>query len=127
MIPIRQATDKKIKDLLDSIGAFFAFSDNQFEEAKKTGVTYCSVGNGLLTPIGSEKKLVSEMSAIYAESRKLDLELNGKESIIRRELFNYESFYIGDIEDAVDALKVYEITEDEVKEAFTRIRKTEDV
>jgi hypothetical protein len=39
-----------------------------------------------------------------------DLEGNGKDAIIERELNNFECFYASDIEDCIETLKRYGIT-----------------
>ena len=49
------------------------------------------------------------------EDKKEDKKENGKDTIILRELENHECFYVGNIEDAVEKLKDYPITEDEIK------------
>tara|TARA_A100001201_G_C3911597_1_gene147885 strand:- start:73 stop:270 length:198 start_codon:yes stop_codon:yes gene_type:complete len=51
---------------------------------------------------------------------KEDLEENGKEAIIIRELENHECWYVGNIEDAVKKLKDYPITEDDINHVFSK-------
>ena len=38
-------------ELFNNTGAFFAFSDTQFDEKKKNGVKYAHLGAGLICPI----------------------------------------------------------------------------
>lgn len=99
-------------------GAFFAFGNKQFEENKKDGVVYVNCGSGLICPKDNADKLFKELNEITAKGIELDLQENGKEYIIKRELSNYECYYTGDISDAVDVLKKYNISEDEVIKIF---------
>jgi len=107
-------------------GAFFAFSDDQYNKAAVEGVKYCSMGAGLIAPVDNAVALRSELDRLYAESIKADLADNGINPIIRRELFNYECFYSGDISDCVEALKDYDgITEALIIQQYNHIRRTE--
>ncbi|MEZ9004892.1 hypothetical protein AB6E26_19625 [Vibrio splendidus] len=108
-------------------GAFFAFSTKQFDEAKKEGVKYASLGMGLICPVDNAKQFMTRLDSIAQEGIAEDIEENGKKAIIRRELFNHECFYTNDICDCVESLEGYGISYDEVYEVFNHIRKTEDV
>ncbi|CAK3013825.1 BCTnown [Vibrio crassostreae] len=108
-------------------GAFFAFSNKQFDEAKKEGVKYASLGMSLICPVDNTKQLMTRLDSIAQEGIAEDIEENGKKAIIRRELFNHECFYTNDICDCVEKLEGYGIFYDEVYEVFNHIRKTEDV
>lgn len=114
-------TDKQFTELLNKTGSFFAFGQKQFEEKKKEGVKYTSVGAGLICPSDKVKFLAEQMDKIFKEGKKKDLTENGKEKIIIRELYNYECFYTGDISDAWQVLKDYEgITLEDVKKAYAK-------
>lgn len=108
-------------------GAFFAFSTKQFDEAKKEGVKYASLGMGLICPVDNAEQLMTRLDSIAQEGIAEDIEENGKKAIIRRELFNHECFYTNDICDCVEKLEGYGMSYDEVYEVFNHIRKTEDV
>ncbi len=111
----------------NELGAFFAFSNKQFDEAKKEGVKYSSMGAGLICPVGNEKQLYERLDEIHREGIALDIEENGKKAIIRRELFNHECFYTNDISDCVEKLDRYGFSYDEIYTEFNHIRTTEDV
>ncbi|WP_213866071.1 DUF7659 family protein, partial [Vibrio crassostreae] len=98
-----------------------------FDEAKKEGVKYASLGMGLICPVDNAKQLMTRLDSIAQEGIAEDIEENGKKAIIRRELFNHECFYTNDICDCVESLEGYGISYDEVYEVFNHIRKTEDV
>jgi hypothetical protein len=115
---LSEYTDKAISKALDDNGAFFAFGTPQFNEKKKEGVKYCSLGAGLICPTQNAKALMQAIDKAGEEGRKADLEENGKEAIILRELYNYESFYSYDWTTATQVLKSYGVTPEEVKEAF---------
>lgn len=119
-------TNKAISDLLDKFGAFWAFSNEQFNEKKKEGVTYVNCGMGLVAPKDNANAVVKGLKAISNDGRVKDLAENGRDKVIERELYNYEAFYTGDIQDTVDALASYGITADEVNTVYQRLRETVD-
>ncbi len=104
--------------LFNDLGAFFAFSDKQYEEAKKPDVVYVSCGGGLIAPKGTVAKLAEGLATIRAEGIKEDIAENGKAAIIQRELGNYAAQITGDIDDTVSALDGYDISRDDVRSAY---------
>ncbi len=111
----------------DELGAFFAFSNEQFNEAKKEGVEYCHVTAGLICPVGNTSELLTRLDTITKEGIAQDIAENGIKAIIRRELFNHECFYTNDICDCVEKLEGYNVTYDDIYQEFNHIRTTEDV
>ena len=111
----------------DDAEAFFAFSNQQFDEEKKEGEKYASLGMGLICPVDNAKQLMTRLDSIAQEGIAEDIKENGKKAIIRRELFNHECFYTNEICDCVEKLEGYGISYDEIYEVFNHIRKTEDV
>lgn len=111
----------------DELGAFFAFSEQQFNEAKKEGVEYCSMGAGLICPVGKSKQLFNRLNEICKEGIAQDIADNGIKAIIRRELFNHECFYTNDICDCVEKLEGYNVSYDDIYQEFNHILTTEDV
>ena len=111
-------TQEAQTELFNKYGVFFAFSDKQFDEAKKEGVKYSSMGAGMICPTEHCKAVWEGLSAISKEGREQDLKENGKEAIILRELYNYECYYSGDIEDAVEALEAYEFPYTDIIEVY---------
>ena len=108
-------TEAKTTSLLNTCGAFFAFSQKQLDENKVEGVEYVSMGNGLITPKNNAPKVSEGFKTILSEAIAQDIAENGKPAIIRRELGNYECQITSDISDAVEVLKSYGITEEEVQ------------
>ncbi|TFH89445.1 DUF7659 family protein [Vibrio ouci] len=120
-------TEQAQTDLFDELGAFFAFTDKQFNEAKKEGVNYVLLGMGLIVPSQHAKDFVERLAVIQEQGIAQDIAENGKEAIIRRELFNHECFYINDICDCVGALKEYGYSYDDIYQVFNHILRTEEV
>ncbi|MFM2591293.1 hypothetical protein [Vibrio sp. TBV020] len=120
-------TQQAQTDLFDELGAFFAFSNQQFDKAKKKGVEYVSLGMGMIVPKSNAKSLVVRLDEIQKEGIKQDIAENGKEAIIRRELFNHECFYTNDICDCVEKLEEYGYSYDDIYQVFSHIRKTENI
>lgn len=106
----------------DKAGAFFAFSNDQFEKGKKDGVVYASLGSGLICPKGKGAALMDSLDNIYKEGVAQDIKENGIKAIIKRELFNHECFYTGEIDQCVDKLADYPTTEQEIRTIFIELR-----
>ncbi|MEH6454859.1 MAG: hypothetical protein V7749_00925 [Cocleimonas sp.] len=112
----------KQTELFNELGVFFAFGKEQFEEQKKAGVEYCTVlGAGDYVPKAKAKEFAERLSAIHREGREKALAEKGIDRIIEEELANHECFYTGEIEDAVDALEVYDVTYDQVEAVFRKV------
>jgi len=107
-------------------GAFFAFSDKQFEEEKKEGVKYLSLGAGLICPEETAKQLMKDIANATENGIKQDIAENGAKKIIARELRNNEAFYTGDISDTMRTLSAYGFTTEKVTEIFNTMRVTEE-
>lgn len=121
-------TEQAQTDLFKICGALFAFSNKQFEDQRKEAdKPYINLGSGLICPQKNAKQLVDGLENILADGIKKDLEENGIDGVIRRELFNHEAFYVGEIEPTVDALEGYGITQDQVIKVYRHIRSTEEV
>ena len=118
--------DENITKLLKQYGAFFAFSDKQFLEAKdknKLNTDYTDLGSGLVCLKENAKKLIDEMDNCIKKGIKQDIAENGEDAIIKRELYNYEAFYTGDITSTKEALKDYNFTDNNIKNIFLQLAK----
>jgi hypothetical protein len=112
-------TAQPLEQALDKAGAFFAFSQHQFDEAKKPNVTYVNMKYGLICPKDNALALAKEISDITTKAIAQDLEENGKHNVILRELNNHEAFYTRDIQSTLEALEDYPtITKDDVMQVF---------
>lgn len=109
---------EKQTQVFNETGAFFAFSDKQFLEGKKEGVTYVSLGGGMLCPKENASVLVERLDGIYKEGIKQDIEENTIEGVIRRELANHEAYYTGDIDQTFEAIQDYGVTREQVLEIY---------
>jgi len=107
-----------ISAAMDKYGAFFAFGREQFEAKRVEGVIYASTPMGMIAPKENMAALIAEINAVYEAAVKQDVEENGIEAIIRRELSNYECYYTGDIDDAVNALETYGVDREQVCTVF---------
>ncbi len=119
-------TEQAQTELFDKLGTFFAFSNKQFDEGKKEGVVYVSLGCGMITPKGTAKELMEGLEKINGAGIELDIKENGIPAIIERELFNHECFYTSDISDCVDKLTDYPVTEEQVRTRYNELYKTID-
>ncbi|MDD3465619.1 MAG: hypothetical protein PHE67_00600 [Campylobacterales bacterium] len=123
---LRHYVEDSHTSALNKHGAFFAFSNKQFLEAKKEGVEYISLGAGLICPKENAKALMQDISSATDMGIKQDIEENGLEAIIKRELSNYECYYSNDIDDAVRALKSYNISREQIQAVFNGERIKQD-
>lgn len=100
-------TEQGITNALEKTGAFFAFGQKQFNEQKKEGVTYVSMGSGLICPEENAAELNELLENNYINGIKTDVAENGAAAIIEREYFNYETQLTGDKENLKDELQEY--------------------
>jgi hypothetical protein len=112
--------NEKQSVLFSETGTFFAFSTEQYHDKAKSDIAYVSLGSGMITPKDNANKVIEQLHKIYHDAIKEDLKENGKEAIIIRELENHECWYVGNIEDAVEKLKDYPITEDDINHVFSK-------
>ncbi len=110
--------EKKQTDLFEKTGSFFAFGRRQFNEAKKEGVEYVDMGAGLICPKDTWKELDDGLDVIWKQSIAQDIRENGKKGIIKRELYNHETFYTLDIQQTVDALICYGFSREEINSVY---------
>jgi len=115
--------EEKQTKAMDKAKAFFAFSDKQVEEGKaKQGLTddikLVSVGSGLICPKDNTKELIKALDTIYKECIKQDVEENTMDGVIKRELYNHEAFYCGEIEQTSDALQDYPLTVEDIQRVY---------
>ena len=103
-------------------GAFFAFSDSQLNEGiKKHGGKkddYVSLSGGLCAKKTNAKGLWKKFAEFNKLERLERVKHDGLNSIIKYELSNYESYYTGDITEALNVLKEYGATQEQVQKIF---------
>ena len=107
--------DVKINDLLTENGAFFAFTEQQFNDEALPCVEYKRLYAGMLCPSDNVKTVMNGLDNLSAEKTRWELANNSLKTIIWDSLANYECQISGDYSDAIDALKPYGITEDDIK------------
>ena len=111
-------TDDLTSAELKKQGAFFAFGQRQFDEAKKEGVKYVRLFGGLICPKDNAEKLLENLDRINKQGIKKDLAENGKKNVIYRELANHEAQITYDITSTSAALSGYGITDEEIQAEF---------
>ena len=116
---LSKESSNDISKLLKRLGAFFAFSSAQFNESKKEGVEYVSLGAGLIIPEENAKEFGKCFDAIQTDAIKRIKEKYSVEYIVEYELGNHECYCTGDIEPAVDALDSYNIQRDTIKRIYS--------
>ena len=112
--------EKKQSDLFKKTGTFFAFSNKRFKEKADKKIEYVSLGSGMITPKENANEVIEQLHKIYKDSIKKDIKENGKDAVILRELHNHEAFYVGNIEDTIEKLKDYPITEDDINNIYSK-------
>jgi len=104
--------------IFDKYGTFFAFSAGQLNKGKKEGVKYESGPGGMVSPVGTVRKVYQELGELNDKKVKYELENNSIKDLIWDSLANYECQITGDWDDAVEALEEYGITADQVKAEY---------
>jgi len=110
--------------LFNECGAFFAFSNQQFNEGKKEGKKYVNMGAGMICEEEHVERLINGLHDIHTKGIAQDIEENTIEGVIKRELYNHEAFYTGDISDTVDSLGMYPVTREQVYAVYQSERAT---
>ncbi len=111
---LEEYMQSKRTKLFKETGAFFCFSQSQFDEARKEGIRYASLGSGLICPKDNAKKLKNGLEKIYRDSIAQDMFDNGKKNIIWREFANHECQVVDSPADCLDKLEDYPITKEEI-------------
>lgn len=115
---MRKVTQDEISQVLDQYGAFFAFSNNQFEEKRKEGVKYVSLGAGLIAPKGTGQKIVDGIEAARKNGVAQDKKEKTNKQIIWDAFANYECQIVGSPEDAIEALDGYGFSDEEIQKEW---------
>jgi hydroxymethylpyrimidine pyrophosphatase-like HAD family hydrolase len=97
----------KTAELFKNNGAFFAYSNKQFNEQKKEGIEYVNILGGLIGPKDKAKFILSEMERLYDESVIEHVKNETPEKIISYEYFNHETQLTGDINTIIDLFSEY--------------------
>jgi len=103
--------------------AFFAFGREQLEEwMEKNNIKsrndLISLSMWLVALKSNYKEMLEDMSEHYKQERLRRIKEVGKEWIIKYELANYESYYTGEIDDALEVLEEYWYTREDVLKVF---------
>ncbi len=107
---IKKECERKYTELSDKVGLFWAFSNEQFAEGKAKnpvaeGEKYTSIGAGGYLPSKNVQEFIDGQKEIEAW-RKAEVKKDRAEATktILYELNNYECFYTGEIEPALEVL-----------------------
>ena len=105
---IKTEREAKQTQLFKECGLFWAFSNEQFDKNKtplKEGEKYVSIGAGGYLPKGNVDTFLNGMANIN-KWYKAEVKANkgARRANIVYELANYESYYTGDITNALEAL-----------------------
>lgn len=122
--------EEEQSSLIKELGAFFAFSDKQFEEGVAenkdkllAGEKWASMGMGMYIPKHNADVFVKRHAECIQKGIKQDLADNGRSGVLQRELMNYE---IGLSWDGVDdpnfrgGIEGYGFTEEEVQSEYKK-------
>ena len=104
---IKQERETMQSKLFAECGVFFAFSNEQFTANKtplQEGEKYVSIGMGGYIPKNSLNKFLDGMKENRLWYNKEVRRNNARRQNIVYELANYECYYTGDIQPAIDAL-----------------------
>lgn len=120
---LKDFTEDKLSAVFKMYGCFFAFSNEQLKEQAKPLVKYVQLPSGLICPHYHAASVVKAINKAMAEGIAEDVEAHGIKAVIQRELNNHEAYYLGSIEDTVEALSGYAsygVTVDVIRQVFYR-------
>lgn len=110
---IKDKREKDTNDLFDSLGVFWAFSNEQFmagldklikTEKMKSGEKLTDIGAGGFIPSRNVDTMLKGMEEISNTFKASIKEAKARVEHILYELNNHEAFYTGDTEPTLDAL-----------------------
>jgi len=105
-------------ELFKKTGSFFAFSGKQLAEQRVEGVVYVNLDGGMICPKDTVEELIDGLNCIHDKAIEDDINDNGIDAIIKRELGNHECYYTGDYEAVLEVLDPYGISEQQIVEVF---------
>lgn len=91
--------------MLKSLGIFFAFDEEQFQEQKQDGVEYCCTDYGMIIPKHKMEEYKSKSREISDKYNKEIAQLFGLDKFIADTLENQETYYSGDLEEALEIVQ----------------------
>ena len=123
---IKNEAEKKYTVLSDKVGLFWAFSNEQFAEGKAKnpiakGEKYTSIGAGGYLPSKNVQAFIDGQKAIE-KWRKAAVKSAKADKVILYELNNYEAFYTGGIDDAMEVLADLGYSREQVREVYNNNR-----
>lgn len=107
---IKKQSEEKLSKLLTDLRVFWAFSDSQYKEGKvkiafrqsDPEEKLCRVPGGGFIPSKNVKAMTDGIDAINKWERAEIKKYKQQDEEIKSELYNYECFYSGSIETAVE-------------------------
>lgn len=130
----QEIKDKKQKDyneLFNSLGVFWAFSNEQFKEGydkvkptMEEGEKLVSIGAGGYIPKHNVEALITGTKAIDETFKQQIKDAKARETHILYELNNHEAYYTGTIEETLEALGD-DYTAEEVQAVYKKFYRQE--
>lgn len=121
-LDIKKEAEEKLNTNSRKYGLFWAFSNEQLQEGinKLRGEKLISIGGGGFLPKANLKDWEAGMNEVIAWKRETAKKLSGEDrkKMISYELGNYESWYTGDIGDAMNVLGEFGVTRAEAMEVY---------
>lgn len=121
-LEIKKEAEKKLNNNSRKYGLFWAFSNEQLQEEidKLKGEELISIGGGSFLPKANLKDWEAGMDEVIAWKRETAKKLSGEDrkKMISYELSNYESWYTGDISDAMNVLGEFGVKRAEAMEVY---------
>lgn len=115
---LQEKKDDLLSSVYEKYGTFFAFGQSQFDEQKKEGVIYVSLGYGMISPKETSNEMLRELDKAISKGIELEKLSKSKHEIIKYHLSNYECYYIGDCTEAINHCKAFGYTEDDVLKVY---------
>ena len=103
--------------VFNEFGAFFAYSQKQFDEQARPSVEYVNLSSGFIAPKEGHKELLVRLKYIQKEGIRQDKSDHSQSFIIKRELANHEYQFTLDLTDTLDALQGYDFDKKSVIKA----------
>lgn len=123
---IIEEQENKISTMFTELEIFFAFSNEQFKNGKKEGVTYVKYLSGMLVPKENVDRLNDELKRINYETQQCFQQQISMNKYIRYELINHEVFYTGDTASILGLVQLYypNCTIEDIQKIYLKVLKS---
>jgi hypothetical protein len=127
MITLSTIIQDRLTKLFEKHQLFFCFDQKTFYNKRLKNVEYASVLSGGYLPKVHALPFRDDYKDLIEKGIKEHIALIPKRKLIQDALSNHECYYTGEIDDAIEALADYGITDEEIREVYSSTYQEQDL